>query len=513
LDHSVSARVRIEPGVVHHRFATRCTPLFVVVLLIVMQAVSAHAAEISPDLEERMRASAPGTTIPVIVRLRERVDAREVDRESRRSRRGLRSRRAHLVRALKAQKERRPNRELRGLLRDRGARRVRELWVINAVAVEVSAELVVELSGRPEVESIRYDATLAEPPMSTAMAAEERWNLDAVSAPALWQLGWTGQGVVVATLDSGADLFHPDLSPSWRGGSGTQSWFDPHGENATPHDVSGHGTEVLGLIVGGDNSGTRIGMAPGASWIAAKIFNNAGVTNLSAIHASLQWLLDPDDDSQTDDAPDIVNNSWALINSAGECDLEFEADLVALRAAEIAVVFSAGNTGPSPSTSVSPANNPAVHFATGGVDPSLTIDSSSARGPSACTAGIFPHVVAPGISVETTGLTFGGLFPNTYVFVSGTSAAAPHVAGAFALLKSAFPGSTLDALESAVEQTAVDLGPTGPDDQYGAGLIDVEAAYLELSAGGGVRVPVLSGPGIVALLGLLLGAQAVIRRR
>jgi subtilisin family serine protease len=195
----------------------------------------------------------------------------------------------------------------------------------------------------------------------------------------------------VATLDSGVDLFHPDLAPSWRGGSGTLSWFDPHGENATPNDVSGHGTGVMGLIVGGDNSGT---------------------------------------------------------------------------------------------TSVSRANNPAVHLATGAVDQSLIIASGSARGPSTCTAGYFPHVVAPGIDVETTGLTFGGLIPNSYLSVSGTSVAAPHVAGAFALLKSAFPGSTLSALESAVEQTTVDLGPSGPDDQYGAGFIDVEAAYLDLSAGG-----------------------------
>ncbi len=341
--------------------------------------------------------------------------------------------------------------------------------------------------------------------------AQERWNLDAVGAPDLWQLGWTGQGVVIATVDSGVDAFHPDLRPAWRGG--TNSWFDPHAENPEPHDVSGHGTRVMGLILGGDNSGTTIGMAPGASWIAAKIWNNSGTTTVSAIHASLQWLLDPDGVPATDDAPDIVNNSWNLVNSADECDLEFGADLAALRAAEIAVVFAAGNSGPNASTSMSPADNPSVAFAAGGVDPTLTIDSSSARGPSWCTASIFPYVVAPGVNVETTGLTFGGLFLNHYEFESGTSLAASHVTGALALLKSAFPGATLEDLEAAMEDSAQDLGALGPDNVYGAGLIDVPAAHLDLSGGGGVPVPSLSGPGLIALLtGLLIGAQRATRR-
>jgi subtilisin family serine protease len=197
----------------------------------------------------------------------------------------------------------------------------------------------------------------------------------------------------------------------------------------------------------------------------------------------MQWLLDPDGDSETDDAPDIVNNSWSLLNSADECDVEFEEDLVILRAAEIVVVFAAGNSGPNPWTSMSPADNSPVRAAVGSIDESWTIDSSSARGPSACTGSFFPHVVAPGVAVESTGLTFGGLFPNSYQSVSGTSFAASHVAGAFALLKSAVPGATLEELEAAVQETAHDLGAPGSDNQYGAGLIDVAAAYFRLVSG------------------------------
>jgi serine protease AprX len=485
-------------------FSTAIKRIVPIMVLIAVHPAAVRGEGVSADLEELVRASGPGATIPVIIRLRDRVDASEIARESKRSRQDLRSRRGRLVRELKAQVGRRPYRELRKLLRERDGSRIRELWVINAVAAEVPAELVGELSSQPQVVSVRYDARLEEPTVSAAQSEAGGWNLEVVGAPQLWQLGWTGQGVVVAILDSGVDPFHPDLAPAWRGGD--NSWFDPHGQNATPHDVSGHGTNVMGLILGGDNSGSTIGMAPGASWIAAKIYDNSGVATVSAIHASLQWLLDPDDDSETDDAPDVVNNSWNLLNSVGECDVEFQDDLEALRAAEIVVVFAAGNSGPNVSTSMSPANNPPVGFAVGSVDQSLTIDSNSARGPSACTGSVYPHVVAPGVNVESTGLTIGGLFPDSYEFVSGTSFAAPHVAGAFALLKSAVPGATLDELETAMEETTLDLGAPGPDNHYGAGLIDVVDAHLSLSAGGGpLPVPALSGPGMVLLAGLLVG--------
>ncbi|MAG32894.1 MAG: hypothetical protein CL908_18610 [Deltaproteobacteria bacterium] len=473
--------------------------LILFVLLIAVQAASARGQGVPTDLEGVVRASGPGATVPVIIRLRDRVDAREIARDSKRRRQGLRSRRARLVRELKAQVDRRRYRELRRLLRERDARRIRELWAINAVAAEVPAELVGELTSLPQVLSVRYDARLEEPTVSAAQSGMGRWNLEAVGAPQLWQLGWTGQGVVVATLDSGVDPFHPDLGPAWRGGG--NSWFDPYAENPAPHDVSGHGTQVMGLILGGDSSGSTIGMAPDASWIAAKIYDNSGVGTLSAIHASLQWLLDPDGAPETDDAPDVVNNSWNLLNSVGDCDVEFQDDLAALRAAEIAVVFAAGNSGPNASTSMSPANNAPVRFAVGSVDQSSTLASGSARGPSTCTGSFYPHVVAPGVNVESTGLTFGGLIPNSYEFVSGTSIAAPHVTGAFALLKSAVPGATLEELETAMEETTLDLGTIGPDDQYGAGLIDVAAAHLSLSAG---AVPALWGPWAALLAGLLV---------
>ncbi len=150
---------------------------------------------------------------------------------------------------------------------------------------------------------------------------------------------------MVGIVDTGVDVDHPDLNDKWRGGN--NSWFDPYGQYTSPIDPIGHGTQVAGLIAGGDNSGNQIGVAPNAQWIAAKIFDNAGEADISSIHMAYQWMLDPDGDPITDDAPDIINNSWGIENYVNDCVQEFNDDITTLKEAGISVVFSAGNFGPA----------------------------------------------------------------------------------------------------------------------------------------------------------------------
>jgi hypothetical protein len=278
-------------------------------------------------------------------------------------------------------------------------------------------------------------------------------------------------------MDSGVDANHLDIGPKWRGGS--NSWFDTHGQHAMPFDASGHGTGVMGLIVGGNAGGFDMGVAPDAQWISVKIFNDQGQSDLGKIHQGFQWLMDPDGDQSAADAPDIVNSSWVLQGTEGECGGEFAADIATLRAAGIAVVFSAGNSGHKSNTSMDPANDPAS-LSVGAIDSSQRVLRTSSRGPSACDGGIYPKLVAPGKDVLTAGLT-GGTPSAPYAFSTGTSFAAPHVAGAMAVLKSAFPGATMAEIESAISDGAIDLGPAGPDNDSGAGLVDVVEAYTLLS--------------------------------
>ncbi|MET4705750.1 S8 family serine peptidase [Frigoribacterium sp. UYMn621] len=363
---------------------------------------------------------------------------------------------------------------LRALLRARAAQGkvagATPLWVVNGISVTATAGVIQELAARPEVASITPD-TVAVVPSSGAPEP----GLAAVSAPALWNLGLTGQGVVVASLDSGVDITHPDLAGRWRGGAG--GWFDPYGEHpVTPTDLSGHGTATTGAILGGDAGGTSIGVAPGATWIAAKIFNDRGAATVTAIHQAFQWALDPDHDPTTADAPQIVNGSWSIGAGPG-CDLSFQPDLQALRTAGILPVFAAGNYGSGVSSSVSPANYPEA-VAVGAVTGADVIDTSSSRGPSTCggRTRVFPDVVAPGVNIRTADLY------GMYQTASGTSMAAPSASGALALLLGALPGLSTDQAQAALTATAVDLGVAGPDTAYGNGRVNVLAAYQWLLA-------------------------------
>ncbi len=366
------------------------------------------------------------------------------------------------------------------------------LWVVNAVAVTATPAVVRELAARQEVGKIDPDRTVPAPPVVTTAAAAGgvpvEPNVDAVGAPALWDLGRTGQGAVVAVMDTGVDASHPDLAGSWRGG--TNSWYDPNGEHPTvPTDVSGHGTATTGVIVGGSAGGTSLGVAPGAKWIGVKIFNDRGLASTSAIHKGFQWLLDPDGDPDTADAPDVVNNSWT--GAAAGCGLDFQPDLRNLRTAGILPVFSAGNYGSTPGTVLSPANLPEA-VPVGSVDQAGVVDPSSSRGPSTCDQRVVPRVVAPGVGVHTTDL-YGG-----YLDASGTSVAAPAVTGVLALLLGAFPDAGAERQQAALESTADDLGAAGPDNAYGYGRVNALAAYQWLATAPDFTVSVTPSSATVA---------------
>ena len=438
-----------------------------VVITLVVTASTAVAHPISPKLESILQHLGDDDEVSVIISLSERVDLNTFKEEK-----GHKLR-VNLIKALK-RKAHLTQAPLKAFLKHENVKHVRSLWVINSMAVTVKTSVIRKLAAQPTVADVRVDYTLHFEEEQYTDTGQAEWNLNIIDAPKLWNLGFTGGGIVVANMDTGVDLDHPDLNSKWRGNE--NSWHDPHGEHESPYDNDGHGTQTMGIMIGGDAGGTAIGVAPDANWIAVKIFDDAGETQLSDIHLGFQWLLDPDGDPNTDDAPDIVNNSWGMRDDVNECFLEFYDDVQALKTAGIAMVFSAGNEGPAASTSVSPANYD-NSCAVSSVDITNTIDLSSSRGPSPCSAQLFPTVVAPGVNIKAPDLTFGGVFLNSYAYVSGTSFAAPHVSGAMALLMEAFPTLSPEEIEDALTLSAEDLGPAGADYDYGHGLINLTAAY------------------------------------
>lgn len=464
--------------------------------------ISANLAEggtIDPELASQLGTAPSIREFAVLVKLKKTVGhgiAKKPDIHEARH-----NRTAKVVQSLKSEAEfsQRNIKTILALKENSGrARGARPFWVFNGFAVTATADTIRELAARTDVATVVPDRifTLASTSVQSAPATDN-WNLDKIGALTLWSMGFTGQGVVVANMDTGVDSGHPALGSKWRGGS--NSWFNPYNGTAVPYDLSGHGTATMGVMVAGNTSDNRVGVAPGAQWIAAKIFDDANPpqTTLSKIHDAFQWMLDPDGDPATDDSPDVVNNSWDMDNP-GQYDDEFADDIQSLKAAGISVVSVSGNVliRQQSGESTSPGNNPGA-FPVGATNENDLITSFSARGPSAFDGSFFPMLVAPGAAIRTTDLY------NTYVSYSGTSLAAPHVAGAIALLRSATPGLTAQDAETALKNSVVSA--TGPNNAYGYGRLDVGKAYAYLATPGDVN-----GDGKIDFVDVMVALRTII---
>jgi subtilisin family serine protease len=376
-------------------------------------------------------------------------------------------------------------------------------WIANAIRVDAIPTFIKSLSSRSDVEiiieNLPPEALWAPRPddateLITATAGQGlSAGLVAIGADLLWQDEITGEGTLVGSMDSGVDGMHPGLSESYRGNNGYsahESWYDPVYHEDYPHYESEvgasyrHGTNTLGIMVGkDDNSGDTVGVAFGAQWIAAMVVDVPGANYLQAF----QWFADPDGDPNTiDDVPDVLSNSWGFRQENLGCLDVFWTAIDNLEALGTVVVFACGNEGDSPYSLRNPANRattPYNTFSVGALSPTDSIWRNSSRGPSDCDSiSIKPEVTAPGQDVRTTEINGG------YTSRTGTSFAAPHVAGAVALLRQINPNASVDTIKWALMTSATDLGEAGEDNTYGHGLINLPAARDLLPENLGINI-------------------------
>ncbi|MFE4421029.1 S8 family serine peptidase [Streptomyces sp. NPDC056817] len=294
--------------------------------------------------------------------------------------------------------------------------------------------------------------------------------------------------MVIGSIDSGAQYDHPALRDSYRGtrADGTYdhnyNWFDPSGVCGTPSlapcDNAGHGTHTIGTMTGGLAGSARIGVAPGAKWISAKGCEGRTCSE-AALLASAQWMLAPTDLSghnpRPELRPDIINNSWGNDNGIAVEDW-YQDSVKAWIAAGIFPVFANGNAGPACNTAGSPGDY-AISYAVGAFDSKGVIASFSSRGQGE-NGAIKPDIAAPGVSIRSA------IPGNSYAYMNGTSMAAPHTAGAVALLWSAAPALAGDitATRKLLDSTAVDVndtscgGTAANNNVWGEGKLDALAA-------------------------------------
>lgn len=313
---------------------------------------------------------------------------------------------------------------------------------------------------------------------SGAAPSSVEWNIAHINAPEVWAKGIDGTGIVVASLDTGVDYTHPALHRKWRGLDAAGnivnpelSWYDAYSGQALPSDNDGHGTHTMGTMVGSEADGSnQIGVAPGAKWIAVRIFNPS--TTDSIILDGAQWLLAPVDaqgNLHPELAPDVVNNSWG---GGPGLDEWFRPLVQAWRDAQIFPEFSAGNitlTNPGgPGSVANPANYPEA-FATGATDINDNLADFSLRGPSPY-GEIKPEVSAPGVNIRSS---VPGGYEGGW---NGTSMAGPHTTALAALLLQANHSLTVDQLEDIITRTATPETsaeyPESPNNGYGYGVIN-----------------------------------------
>ena len=383
------------------------------------------------------------------------------------------------------------------------------LYIINGVIVKNGdAALVSHLARLSEVSQlvanhrIAIEKTITIPSLLDRLQAGPEgpntleWGIDRVDADLVWSnFGVRGEGIVVASIDSGVQYNHPALYRQYRGWLGGSSynhnynWYDPYhqgpGGGIIPQDVSGHGTHTMGTMVGEDASQTnQIGVAPGAKWIACDGGDDvSGYLLTDELLQCAQWIVAPWDlngmNPDPSKRPNIVNNSWG----GGSADYWFTGAIDAWRAAGIFPQFSNGNNGPACSTAGSPGDNWNV-FSAGATDINNAIASFSSRGPSSFYGYLKPDISAPGVNVRSSVPT------NSYALYNGTSMASPHVAGAVALLWSADPEliGQIDLTGWILQQSATPLytddgcgGNTSnshPNYTFGYGLVNAYKAVV-----------------------------------
>ncbi len=310
------------------------------------------------------------------------------------------------------------------------------------------------------------------------------WGITDTNADDFWStFGLQGDGLIVANIDTGVQWDHPALDQSFKCGTNPSDpacWADPSNIcGGSACDNNGHGTHTMGTMVGDDDPSLtyQVGMAPNAQWIACKGCESSSCSDF-ALNSCADWIIAPG--GSPANRPHIVNNSWG----GGGGEAWYLAKVQAWRAAGIFPAFSAGNAGPTCGSIGSPGDYQAS-FATANHMSNRVIANGSSRGPSVYGDDPYtkPNISAPGTnicsSVPGSGWSCG---------YSGTSMAAPHVAGAVALLWSCNP-SLIGNMQTTFEllQDTADTPPAGdcgaPADgegnfTYGYGYLNVYQAGL-----------------------------------
>jgi serine protease AprX len=386
----------------------------------------------------------------------------------------------------------------------------RKLPIIDALAADVPNTSLLILADSSAIQRIALDRP--------TLGSLERTAATIGAAAVRQYLGYDGAGVGVAVIDSGITSWHDDLTDAGIPGSQrVDAFVDFVNGRSTPYDDYGHGTHVAGIIAGNgaDAEGARAGIAPGAHLVVAKVLDDSGRGRISDVIAAFDYVIN----HQHAYNIRIVNLSIA----AGVYE-SYNSDLFTLAARRvfeqgIVVVAAAGNLGsgsdgPQYGGIGAPGNAPWV-VTVGASSHMGTVDRAddeiaafSSRGPTAVDYSAKPDLVAPGVGIYSLSDPNSNFYLSKpqnrlsgtvatpylpYLTLTGTSMAAPVVAGTVALMLQANPALTPNAVKAILEYTA-QMYPGYDALTQGAGFLNARGAvdlarYLTWASTGSYPTP------------------------
>lgn len=322
--------------------------------------------------------------------------------------------------------------------------------LIPAVSASLPEQAVDNMRKNPMIAYIEDDVILT-------IATNEygnSWGVSHIGSEMVHNNAINGTGVKVAVIDTGINYTHEDLDDNYKGGYDfVFNDFDPMDDS-----YNSHGTHVAGIIAAESNGVGVVGVAPNASLYAVKVLDGSGYGSASWVIAGIEWAVDNDMDIAT---MSLGTGKYSQ-SLRDACHNAYDAGVL--------LVAAAGNTYGGDVTY--PARYDSV----------IAVTATDPNDQRASFSPICPEVelAAPGVNIMST---IGG--DGSYDYLSGTSQAAPHVAGTAALIISSnLPDVNGDGVVNnedirlQLRLTAQDLGDSGKDDMYGYGLVDAQAAVL-----------------------------------
>ncbi len=358
-------------------------------------------------------------------------------------------------------------------------------------------EVIDQLKTDPNVEAVEPNYIIrASRVPNDPYYASSLWGMQRINAPQAWEVTTGSPSIIVADIDTGVDRNHPDLRdamwvntkeiPNNSLDDDNNGYIDDYygwdwiNNDNNPMDDHGHGTHTAGTIAArGDNGEGVAGVSWQSKIMALKFLGADGSGSLSDAIQALHYAAD--------NGARIANNSWGCV-----CNSLFLEDALTYAYNKgVVIVAAAGNNNQDASTFYPAASTKAI--AVGALDEDGNRASFS-------NWGTKIDVMAPGTNILSTRASNGIMCPLSqsvspyYCYASGTSMAAPHVAGLAALLLSSYPSLTPEEVRTSLRQAATDYAPPGPDSNYGYGLIEAARTVTRQAAPIATPAPSITPP-------------------